>query len=40
MDCVPVDAHSRRQSPRSFWPAAGIKKLWEQPFRAWAIDED
>ena len=23
--------HARPQSPRSFWPAAGIERLWEQP---------
>ena len=32
--------HSRPQSLRSFWPAAGIERLWEQPFQACAIDED
>ena len=32
--------HSRPQSLRSFWPAAGIERLWEQPFQAYAIDED
>ena len=32
--------HSRSQSLRSFWPAAGIERLWEQPFQACAIDED
>ena len=33
-------SHSRSQSLRSFWPAAGIERLWEQPFQACAIDED
>ena len=33
-------AHSRPQSLRSFWPAAGIERLWEQPFQACAIDVD
>ena len=33
-------AHSRPQSLRSFWPKAGIERLWEQPFQACAIDED
>ena len=32
--------HSRPQSLRSHWPAAWIERLWEQPFRACAIDED
>ena len=32
--------HSRPQSLRSFWPAAGIERLWEQPFQACAIDVD
>ena len=32
--------HSRPQSLRSIWPAAGIERLWEQPFQACAIDED
>ena len=32
--------HSRPQSLRSFWPAAGIERLWEQPLQACAIDED
>ena len=32
--------HSRPQSLRSFWPAAGIERFWEQPFQACAIDED
>ena len=32
--------HSRPQSLRSFWPAAGIERLWEQPFQACAIDAD
>ena len=31
--------HSRPQSLRSFWPAAGIERLWEQPLQACAIDE-
>ena len=35
-----LDFHSRPQSPRSFWPAAGIERLWEQPFQACAIDAD
>ena len=34
-----VWSHSRTQSLRSFWPAAGIA-LWEQPFQARAIDAD
>ena len=32
--------HSRPQSPRSFWPAAGNRELWEQPFQACAVDAD
>ena len=32
--------HSRPQSLRAFWPAAGTERLWEQPFQACAIDED
>ena len=35
--------HSRPQSLRSFWPAAGIcrnRELWEQPFQACAIAAD
>ena len=35
-----MDEHSRSQSLRSFWPAAGIERLWEQPFQACSIDED
>ena len=35
-----VQPESRPQSLRSFWPAAGIERLWEQPFWACAIDED
>ena len=29
----PLPPHSRPQSLRSFWPAAGIERLWEQPRR-------
>ena len=32
--------HSRPQSRRSFWPAAGIERLWEHPFQACAVDVD
>ena len=32
--------HSRPQSPRSFWPAAGYRELWEQPIQACAIEGD
>ena len=35
-----VGKHSRPQSLRSFKPAVGIERLWEQPFQACAIDED
>ena len=37
---VQVVEHSRPQSLRSFWPAAGIERLWEQPFQACAVDVD
>ena len=32
--------HSRPQSLRSSWPAAGNERLWEQPFQACAVDVD
>ena len=37
---VAVMSHSHPQSLRSFWPAAGIERLWEQPFQVCAIDAD
>ena len=40
MFCNLTSSHSRLQILRSFWPAAGIERLWEQPFQACAIDED
>ena len=40
MRSEPCAFHSRPQSLRSFWPAAGIERLWEQPLKACAIDED
>ena len=35
-----VCLHSRLQSLRSFWPEAGIERLWEQSFQACAVDVD